>query len=542
MPQNEKKKEEGQNTTPPKTEEWIHSVSELLHINQEDVKAKGSSNGGDTDHVDGPRGNGTSLEPDVPAGDTTPPEPEIPDLTPDIKKARTKFEAYKKRRNIFKDVRDLEIFDNYVKTTARLLDKASDLNKQQNVSGVVDTLDNADLTMKEIEKTYARGVASACTLLHRKQELADVRARLKFLNSFDLEGFSQGRQEEAPRLAGLVQTNIDKAEAQLKAGEIKASRDTFLTIQGYLEMLELTLKEIPSKETQKPRKEITVQAYTGENSVAGAQEILTELNRMYEEQRKIPYTDREAYAKSREKIAAQRALLKNPDHRINNADRDGVFTQFEPLGEDGNSVLDSGEYEKAGNKIHLSVQLDQLEQAGNVLTPLLLSPDNPFLSFKVTNMDGAVAAFKDDEKQYSADTPEAKAKLVEQKAYFDRITQGAQITLYPYAKDTSYPDGAEDFGFFLKLLEQELAAAGIQPGKNPDSDASLEGLSFATFRNEEGSRGVGVDDEEQLEENRKMLRSKPFYQALTNKDYKPEKPKENPPSQQDEPESRKSAR
>jgi phosphothreonine lyase len=541
MPQ-KKKCDAEKTTSDPQSEAWIHSMSDLLHIKQEDPNTQGHPNGGNTDHTDGPSGNGVSLEPDVNADETAPPEPQIPDLTPQIKKASTKFEVYKKRRNIFKDVRDLEIFDNYVKSTAQLLEKANDLNKQQNVDAVEDILDNVSLTMKEIEKTYARGVASACVLVQRKQELTDIRARLKFLNSFDLEGFSENRQREAPRLAGLVQTNVDKAEAQLKAGEIKASRDTFLTIQGYLEMLELTLKEIPSKETQKPRKEITVQAYTGDSSVAGAQEILTELNRLYEEQRKIPYTDREAYAKSREKITAQRALLKNPDHRINNADRDGIFTQFEPLGEDGKPVLDSGEYEKAGNKIHLSVQMDQLAQAGNILTPLLLSPDNPFLSFKVTNMDGAVEAFKDDEKQYSADTPEAKAKLAEQKAYFDRVTQGAQITLYPYAKDTSYPDGAEDFGFFLKLLEQELAAAGIQPGKNPDSDAGLEGLSFATFRNEEGSRGVGVDDEDQLEENRKMLRSKPFYQALTNKDYKPEKPEESPPSQQEEVESKKSAR
>ncbi|AEV39640.1 hypothetical protein PSE_p0058 (plasmid) [Pseudovibrio sp. FO-BEG1] len=536
------KKEQDKTSSDPKVVKWINAVSKLLHINQEEASARGGSNGDDTNHLERPQGNGISLEPDVPTQDTTPPETQILDLTPEIKKAQTKFEAYKKRRNIFKDVNDLEVFDKFVKSTAEFLDKASDLNKQQDVSGAIDSLDNATLTMKEVEKIYARGVDSACILLHRKQELADIRARLKFLNSFDLEGFSEQRQREAPRFAEFVKTNADKAEAQLKAGEIKASRDTFVTLHTYLDTLERILKEKPSKETQKPRKEITVKAYTGDNSVAGAQEILTELNRLYEEQRKIPYTDKEAYAQSREKIAAQRELLKNPDHRINNADRDGIFTQFEPLGEDGKSVLDSGEYEKAGNKIHLSVQMGQLEQAGNVLTPLLLSPDNPFLSFKVTNMDGAVAAFKDDEKQYSADTPEAKAKLAEQKAYFDRVTQGAQITLYPYTKDTSYPDGAEDFGFFLKLLEQELAAAGIQPGKNPDSDASLEGLSFATFRNEEGSRGVGVDDEDQLEENRKMLRSKPFYQALTNKDYKPEKPEESPPSQQDEPESRKSAR
>ncbi|KZK90910.1 MAPK phosphothreonine lyase [Pseudovibrio sp. Ad5] len=521
-----------------KAEEWIHSVSEILRINMDGVQSttvegpgpQGVPNGEPAEHVDGP------------AGNHMPPEPQIPDLSPEIKKVRAKFEAYKKRRNIFKDVRDLEIFDNYVKKTADLLDKATDLNKLQNVDAAEDVLDNANLTLQEIEETYARGVDSACVLLHRKQELADIRARLKFLASFDLEGFSQGRQEEAPRLAGLIKTNADKAEAQLKAGEIKDSRDTFLALQTYLEMLELTLKEVPSKETQKPRKETSVRAYTGGNSVAAAQEVLTELNRLYEEQRKIPFTDREEYARSREKISAQRELLKNPDHRINNADRDGIFTQFEPLGEDGRPVLDSGEYEKAGNKIHLSVQMDQLAQAGNILTPLLLSPDNPFLSFKVTNMDGAVAAIKDDQEKYSADTPEAKAKIAEQKAYFDRITQGAQITLYPYAKDTNYPDGAEDFGFFLKLLEQELAAAGIQPGKNPDSDAGLEGLSFATFRNEEGSRGVGVDDEDQLEENRKMLRSKPFYQALTNKDYKPEAPEKSPASQQEETESKKSAR
>lgn len=112
MPKN---KPETDNTSgDQKAEEWIHSISEILHINVdgvqgttvEDPSQQGVPNGEPTEHVDGPVGN------------HMPPEPVPVDLLPEIKKVCTKFEAYRKRRNVFKDVRDLEIFDNYVKTTA----------------------------------------------------------------------------------------------------------------------------------------------------------------------------------------------------------------------------------------------------------------------------------------------------------------------------------------------------------------------------------------------------------------------------------------
>ncbi len=508
----------------PKEEAWIQSVSEILKIDHDEGQEETSeeavvtakSNGVGEDVIDG----SGSTEPQSSQHEESVQHEPIPDLSSQIRRAQGKFQNYRKRRQIFKDIRDLEIFDKFIENTDAFLSKAEELNKQHNISGAADALDSADLSLKEIEKTYARGVASACTLLHRKQELAETRARLKYLASFDVEAYSQVRQEEFGRLTGLVGTLADKAEAQLKAGEIKDSRKTFLDMSAYLGALEATLKVKPTAEIKKEGKEKELRAYTGDNSVADSHEVLMEVHRLNDQRYKIPYTDKEGQERLKQQIDAARKKLENSTHKIASGSFSATFSGFEKLGDNGKPVIDDPEYDQGGNKIHMSVQIDQLQQAGNILTPLLLSPDNPFLSFKVTSLQGAQAALDEDLGRYSGDSEHDKEQLAQLKAGHARITQGAQITLYPFTKDTSFPDGAEDFAFFLKLMEQELEAAGIQPGNIPDSDAGLEGMSFATFRNEEGSRGGAVGGKELDEENQKLLKSKPFYQALTSKEPK----------------------
>lgn len=73
---------------------------------------------------------------------------------------------------------------------------------------------------------------------------------------------------------------------------------------------------------------------------------------------------------------------------------------------------------------------------------------------------------------------------------------------------------AQDYNFFIKLMEQELDAAGIQTGELLDSDVWLEGMKFATFRHEEGSRGAKCGDKPLGKDNDDLLKSKPFYKAL----------------------------
>ncbi|MES0869500.1 hypothetical protein [Pseudovibrio sp. SCP19] len=101
------------------------------------------------------------------------------------------------------------------------------------------------------------------------------------------------------------------------------------------------------------------------------------------------------------------------------------------------------------------------------------------------------------------------------KAKFERITQGAQITLYPCVEDTSFADRAADFSFFIKLIEQELEAAGIKPGATPDSDVGLGEMGFATYRNQAGSRGAAVGEKEVIQEDLDQLKNNPFYKAVT---------------------------
>ena len=68
-----------------------------------------------------------------------------------------------------------------------------------------------------------------------------------------------------------------------------------------------------------------------------------------------------------------------------------------------------------------------------------------------------------------------------------RCVDGAQFTLYTQ-NDPDKPWKAEDvkkYTQFLSKLEGVLTQAGIQPGELPESDVTIPGLRFATFRDED---------------------------------------------------------
>lgn len=70
-----------------------------------------------------------------------------------------------------------------------------------------------------------------------------------------------------------------------------------------------------------------------------------------------------------------------------------------------------------------------------------------------------------------------------------RCVDGAQFTLYTQ-KEAGKPWKAEDvqrYTQFLSKLESVLTQAGIEPGQLPESDVTIPGLLYATFRDE----GVG---------------------------------------------------
>jgi hypothetical protein len=79
-----------------------------------------------------------------------------------------------------------------------------------------------------------------------------------------------------------------------------------------------------------------------------------------------------------------------------------------------------------------------------------------------------------------------------------RLVGGAQFTLYTqHAKDKSWkPEEVKKYTDFLLKLENTLKDLGIPPGDLPESDATVPGLQYATFRDE----AIGDAAEEKAQE------------------------------------------
>ncbi|MES0869501.1 hypothetical protein [Pseudovibrio sp. SCP19] len=119
----------------------------------------------------------------------------------------------------------------------------------------------------------------------------------------------------------------------------------------------------------------------------------------------------EACKKQLDKIKENDVLLKNSTHSIRPDIGSATFTYFDKLDADGKKISENENLGWDGSKIHISVQANQIDAACNVLTLLLLSPDNPFVSFKVTNVERAQADLEKDIKKLQTIRPIVKNEM-----------------------------------------------------------------------------------------------------------------------------------
>ena len=208
------------------------------------------------------------------------------------------------------------------------------------------------------------------------------------------------------------------------------------------------------------------------------------------------------------------------------ADRTQLFALFLKTGPGGVRLASSKDQPMRSHKdkVHLSVHVNDLPRAWEALGPLLLSEDNPFLKWKMTISDNAERSLQDRLRRVeeSARKGQARAGTDKERDIFSnatrRLTEGAQFTLYAYtgAYDPSYRNNGPEFRHFLTLADWALADSGVRPGTKPDSDVAIEGLDFATYRNEiMGTRGAAVGEHPVMPNMLENLRNTRFYRVIT---------------------------
>ncbi|WP_108818619.1 hypothetical protein [Pseudovibrio sp. Alg231-02] len=258
-----------------------------------------------------------------------------------------------------------------------------------------------------------------------------------------------------------------------------------------------------------------VRAYDGEHKLTGANEVLHNVCKIGREQidmRKTGQLTPEAKEEFKERKMAEFQKFNAPHHNVEAIGKFGYFTQFNKLDKQGCEISSYQNYH--GNKLHMSFDQSQLEKAYDVLTPLLLSEDNPFGGFKITNPKEAESRLEDKLESESQNGKLTDDREQEIRSGSDRALAGAQLTLYPFG----FPeDGAEasQFKSFVTKLENALESAGINPGQRPESDVKFDNSQYTTFRHEDGPRVVTVGGDPELLAEIDALKDKPFYQALT---------------------------
>ena len=203
------------------------------------------------------------------------------------------------------------------------------------------------------------------------------------------------------------------------------------------------------------------------------------------------------------------------------------FVKFRKLATDGARVLTLADklQESAGNKIHFNVSREAVPEAWQVLQPLLLSTDNPFLTWKMTVI-GNANRLCDDHWRWVARRELAgdwNVDADQERTYATRRTrrlvEGMQFTLYPavISQDLHYGISGPKFRHFLNCVDRTLAENGVKPGRMPDSDVTIPGLVYSTYRHGAcGTRGTDLREAPITEETLKGLRETPFYRAITN--------------------------
>ncbi|CAM3436545.1 hypothetical protein PAHA111176_01125 [Parendozoicomonas haliclonae] len=129
------------------------------------------------------------------------------------------------------------------------------------------------------------------------------------------------------------------------------------------------------------------------------------------------------------------------------------------------------EWEGSKN-LRLNVHKDDLEKAWNAVSSLILSSENPFHEFKVTDIEKVYRMHKERDMEMDF---EGK-----------RVTEGGQFTLYTPPAD--HPDLLKAKAGFVMQLQARLKDAGVRPGVMPDSDVAFDDQAFISFRDKDFSR------------------------------------------------------
>lgn len=146
---------------------------------------------------------------------------------------------------------------------------------------------------------------------------------------------------------------------------------------------------------------------------------------------------------------------------------------------------DSSDQYYDGDKFHFSINCDQAPEAFEQISPYLLSEQNPFSHWKMTDLD-----------RYPR---------------HERLYIGGQITLYAATdtKDNTYSaEMLASIKSFIRQLETTLNEANITPGVRPSSDVSQDDWHFCSYRNEfRSSREAHTNHQHEL-------LNEPFFKVL----------------------------
>ncbi len=126
------------------------------------------------------------------------------------------------------------------------------------------------------------------------------------------------------------------------------------------------------------------------------------------------------------------------------------------------NIPDHEQVDLSGDKWHISVHIDDVPAAFNLLASILLRKNSPVTEWKVTDM---------------SDTRIDSASV-------QRVRQGAQFTLY-FRPGQEQGYSAEDLARIKKFgetLDQHLLQGGIRTGVVPDSDIIIS--NYRSYRND----------------------------------------------------------
>ena len=118
-------------------------------------------------------------------------------------------------------------------------------------------------------------------------------------------------------------------------------------------------------------------------------------------------------------------------------------------------------WDYTGDKVHISVNPDQIEHAWNSILPILLRHHHTTKQFKIADM-----------KSLEAELGDAKAR---------RVYKGAQIVVYLFASPHDV-NAARRFAEVMRSVSSSLKDANIGPGDQPPDDLPVD--HYVSFRHD----------------------------------------------------------